>query len=200
MEKMENVISDRQLEIIEAAGKILTNSGVSGLTTKNLAKEMNFSEGAIYRHFTGKEQIIIALLDYLADQIDEVNEQATSRHDSPLGKFEGLFQAQIAFFKNNPHFVVAVFSAGLLEESQQINETIFKIMQVMMKHLLPIMYEGQQQNVFTNKITTEELMNIVMGTFRLQMFKWRISGFQFDIEQSGYNMIESLLTLIKTES
>lgn len=197
---MENVISDRQLEIIEAAGKILTTLGVSGLTTKNLAKEMNFSEGAIYRHFTGKEQIIIALLEYLADQIDEVNQQAVNRYHSPQEKFQGLFQAQIGFFKENPHFVVAVFSAGLLEESQQINETIFKIMQVMMKHLLPIIMAGQQQNVFTNKITTEELLNIVMGTFRLQMFKWRISGFQFDIERSGYNMIESLLTLIKTES
>ena len=58
-------ISDRQLEIIEAAGKILTASGVSGLTIKNLAKEMKFSESAIYRHFTSKEEIIIALLEFL---------------------------------------------------------------------------------------------------------------------------------------
>ena len=42
-------ISDRQLEIIEAAGKILTASGISGLTIKNLAKEMKFSESAIYK-------------------------------------------------------------------------------------------------------------------------------------------------------
>ena len=62
---MTTAISDRQLEIIEAAGKILTTSGVSGLTIKNLAKEMKFSESAIYRHFTSKEEIIIALLEYL---------------------------------------------------------------------------------------------------------------------------------------
>ena len=69
-----------------------------------------------------------------------------------------------------------------------------------MKHLLPVLIEGQQSKEFTNKITTEELMNIVMGTFRLQMFKWRITEFEFDIERTGRNMIESLLTLIKTES
>ena len=45
---MIETISDRQLEIIEAAGKILTASGVSGLTIKNLAREMKFSESAIY--------------------------------------------------------------------------------------------------------------------------------------------------------
>jgi len=51
-------MKERQLEIIEAAGRILTLSGVSGLTIKNLAKEMQFSESAIYRHFTSKEEII----------------------------------------------------------------------------------------------------------------------------------------------
>ncbi len=41
-------LSERQLEIVEAAGRILTSSGVSGLTIKNLANEMKFSESAIY--------------------------------------------------------------------------------------------------------------------------------------------------------
>src|SRR5690606_39390951 len=64
-------ISERQFEIIEAAGLILTTSGVGGLTIKNLAKEMKFSESAIYRHFTSKEEIIVALLEYLANTMDE---------------------------------------------------------------------------------------------------------------------------------
>ena len=65
-------ITPRQLEIIEATGKILTTSGVSRLTIKNLAKEMQFSESAIYRHFESKEEIIIAMLDYLSETMDEL--------------------------------------------------------------------------------------------------------------------------------
>ena len=38
---MEIVLSDRRMEIIEAAGKIMTRSGVSGMTKKNLGREMN---------------------------------------------------------------------------------------------------------------------------------------------------------------
>ena len=64
-------ITPRQLELIEAASRLLTTSGVNGLTIKNLAKEMNFSESAIYRHFSSKEDIILAMLDYLAENIDE---------------------------------------------------------------------------------------------------------------------------------
>lgn len=197
--EMITTISDRQLEIIEAAGKILTNSGVSGLTIKNLAKEMKFSESAIYRHFTSKEEIIIALLDYLAQNMDERYTNAISAKQTPEEKFTTLFQNQFSLFKKNPHFVVAVFSDGLLEESQRINETMLKIMAIKMKHLMPIIIEGQQKKVFTNSITSEELIHIVMGTFRLQMFKWRIANFQFDIERNGHNMIQALLTLIKNK-
>lgn len=39
---MKAAISDRQMEIIEAAGKILIISGISALTIKNLANEVGF--------------------------------------------------------------------------------------------------------------------------------------------------------------
>lgn len=196
---MTTEISDRQLEIIEAAGKILTASGISGLTIKNLAKEMKFSESAIYRHFASKEEIIIALLKYLAESMDERYANAIKSEQSPQEKFEALFQNQFSFFKKHPYFVVAVFSDGLMEESQRINETISKIMAVKMKHLMPIILEGQQKNIFTNAITSDELVHIVMGAFRLQMYKWRVANFQFDIMRNGNNLIQSLLTIIKSK-
>lgn len=191
-------ISDRQMEIIEAAGKILTVSGVGGLTIKNLAKEMKFSESAIYRHFKSKEEIIVVLLEYLAENMDERLGRITSQNQNPEEKFISLFEGQFLFFQKNPHFVAAVFSDGLMEESQKINETILKIMGVKTKHLMPILMEGQKQNVFTNAITAEQMMQIAMGTFRLQMFKWKVSNFQFDIQKSGNSIIQSILTLIKT--
>lgn len=190
-------ITPRQLEIIEAAGKILTVSGVSGLTIKNLAKEMKFSESAIYRHFTSKEEIIIAMLDYVAGVIDQRLNNAILADDGPETKFSAIFQSQFNFFNKNSHFVVAVFSDGLMEESQRINEIINKLMAVMVKHLMPTIMEGQQKGIFTNTVTTDELMSIVMGTFRLLMYKWRIADFQFDIKRNGENMVQSLLTLIK---
>jgi AcrR family transcriptional regulator len=197
---MKRSISDRQLEIIEAAGKILTASGLSGLTIKNLAKEMKFSESAIYRHFESKEAIILTLLEYLAQDMEDRFSRAISMEQSAEEKFITIFKSQFSFFTENPHFVVAVFSDGLIEESQKINEKILRIMSVKMKHLMPIIKEGQNKNVFTNSVSTEDLLNIVMGTFRLQMFKWRVANFDFDIRIKGDHMIESLLILIRNKS
>lgn len=190
-------ISERQFEIIEAAGKILSASGVSGLTIKNLAQAMKFSESAIYRHFESKEEIIVAMLGYLAENMDERLNHVIAREQNPNENLEAIFLNQFAFFSKNPHFVVAVFSDGLMEASPKINEAILRIMQVKMKHLMPVIMQGQQQRFFTNQITTEELIHIIMGSFRLQMFKWRLANFQFDIERQGENMLKAILTIIK---
>jgi AcrR family transcriptional regulator len=190
-------ISSRQLEIIEAAGKILSKSGVSGLTIKNLAQEMQFSESAIYRHFTSKEEIIVALLEYLAEDMDTRLKRVIESSKTPLENFESIFNNQLQFFAQQPHFVVAVFSDGLMEASPKINAAILRIMQVKMMHLMPVLMRGQQEGFFTQALTTEELIHIVMGAFRLQMFKWRIANFQFDIQRQGQNMLQSIILLIK---
>lgn len=190
-------VSERQLEIIESAGKILTQSGLSGLTTKNLAKDIGFSEAAIYRHFGSKEEIILGLLEYLHSSMDKRLEAVCIPTRTPQENFMDLFESQFNFFSKNPHFVVAVFSDGLLEESDKINQAILRLMQVKMKYLLPIIMQGQQQGTFTQAITTEELVHIIMGSFRLQMYKWRIADFKFDIQRQGQNMLQALLTLMK---
>ncbi|MCX6278259.1 MAG: TetR/AcrR family transcriptional regulator [Bacteroidetes bacterium] len=195
---MSKELSDRQVEIIEAASRILTLEGVGGLTIKNLAKEMKFSESAIYRHFTSKEEIIIAMLTFLADSIDQRLSNISGSSD-PEEHFKALFREQFRFFDLHPQFVVAVFSDGLMEETQRINDAILKLMSIKMKHLMPDIMEGQQKGVFTNAITTDEMVHIVMGAFKLQMFKWRTANFQFDLKQSGENMIQSILTLIRTK-
>lgn len=189
-------MKERQVEIIEASGRILTASGVKGLTIKNLAKEMQFSESAIYRHFTSKEAIVVEMLNYLAESMDKRLAKSVQNDGTAGEKLEELFKSQFIFFKKHPHFVVAAFSDGLMEESGRINEAILKIMGVKMKYLMPLILEGQQKGVFTSAITTEALVDIALGTFRLQMFKWRVSNFEFDIVKVGTKMIQSLLELI----
>jgi hypothetical protein len=63
---------------------------------------------------------------------------------------------------------------------------------------MPVILQGQTEGVFSNKITSDQLIHIVMGSFRLQMFKWRMNKFQFDITLKGGEMIHAVLTLIKT--
>ncbi len=189
-------ITDRQLEIIEASGKLLTEKGVSGLTIKNIAKEMEFSESAVYRHFKSKEDIIIAMLNYLAESMHIRLSKICGGNIPAEQKLIEVFQSQLDFFEANPNFVVAVFSDGLFEESEKINEAIQRIMGVNMKNVVPVIAEGQKTGEFIDTMKPEELMHIVMGSFRLQMYKWRVSNMKFDIQTEGKKVIFNLIKLI----
>ena len=192
-------IKERQLEIIEAAGEILTESGLTGLTTKNLAAKMGFSESALYRHFKSKEEIVLTMLKYLAKDMDNRLEKAIAEFERPADKIGALFNNQFTFFKRNPHFLIAIFSDGLLEASQEINLAISKIMGITKKLLIQIIQEGQKQNQFTKLIPAQELAHIIMGSFRLHMLQWRISGFDFDLKLKGNKLMANLLMLMNTK-
>ena len=190
-------IKERQLEIIEAAGKILTESGLAGLTTKNLAAKMGFAESALYRHFKSKEEIIVTMLQYLATDMDKRLTACVAKLDDPVEKLKAVFNNQFDFFQKHPHFLVAVFSEGLLEESKKINAAIMQIMATKRKHLLPIIKQGQLEGIIETSAPAEDIMHILMGSFRLHMLQWRMTEFLFDVKQKGSKLMTSILTLIK---
>jgi TetR/AcrR family transcriptional regulator, fatty acid metabolism regulator protein len=197
MNQASQALSPRQTEIIEAAGIILTESGVGGLTIKNLAKAMQFSEPAIYRHFENKEAIIVGMLQFLAEVTNDRYYLALGGLKDPEERFKVLFKNQFQLFKQHPHFVVAVFSDGLMQESEQINQAILRIMEIKRNYLIPIIKDGQKQLQFTNTVPADALAHIVMGAIRLHMFKWRATHFELDIEKEGKKLVTHLLQLIK---
>ena len=192
-----NDISNRQLEIIEVSGKILIEKGIKGLTTKTVASEMNFSESAIYRHFKSKEEILVALLSLLKQNMNKRLTEEIKPQNSAKENFKAVFASQFNYFKRNPHFVVAVLSEGLLDESEEIKRIVLQIMQNKMQILANILAQGKQNNEFNTEISTEDLLPIILGVFRFQMLKWKLSGFQYDIALEGNKTIDNLLILIQ---
>lgn len=194
---MSKNITDRQIEIIEASGKILMEKGILGLTTKNLAQKMNFSESALYRHFKDKEAIISLLISYLSDNITLRFENIVNHGINPEEKFIELFRSQFLFFKANPHFLIIILSDGLMDNSEEIKAQIFKLMQTNAKTFKQIITEGQKAKTFNPEIDAEYLVHFTMGSFRLQMLKWKLANFSFDIEKQGMKTMINLISLFK---
>ncbi|MCF8246929.1 MAG: TetR/AcrR family transcriptional regulator [Saprospiraceae bacterium] len=196
-------IKDRQLEILEAAGALLNEQGIGGLTTKNLAKKVGFSESALYRHYGSKEEIIAALLQYLYDRIKERLPAIVAGPDvPPAERLRQLFGSHLDFRSAHPHFLTAVFSDGMLKYSPAVYEGIMQLMSVMRNAVGSIVDEGQKSGDFTTEIPAEELSHILIGSFRLLMLRWRISDFGFDVKIAGSQHVENLILLIskKTET
>lgn len=192
-------IKPRQLEIIEATGKILTESGVNGLTIKKLANEMKFSESAIYRHFDSKEEILLTMLKYLNGNITQILKSLTATPDVETD-FRTVFKRITTYFQENPYYVVVIFSEGLLDESKKVRDAIMSLIYLMMNHMRSIIQRGQQSGKFIDSITADELAQIVLATYKQQMFTWRFQNFEFNIKDSIETIVSTLLDILKNHS
>lgn len=189
-------ITQRQEEIIEAAAKILIQSGVGGLTIKNIAKAMQFSESAIYRHFQSKEDIIVAMLEFVLNRLD-VKSFAGLHSNTASKVLQAIFNVHFSYFKEHPYLAIAIFSDGLLEESDRINDKISALMYSRKLILEPITKKGQDSGELTSTILAEDMVHILMGSVRLLIYQWRMSHFEFDIQERGNHLIDSILKVLK---
>ncbi|MFN8350072.1 MAG: TetR/AcrR family transcriptional regulator [Flavobacteriales bacterium] len=189
-------IKPRQLEIIEAAGQLVTEDGFAALTTKRLAERMHFTEAALYRHFKSKEEILVTMLHHLAENIDERLGRVADEHTDPVERVRAMFDSQFTYFQKNPQYLMAIFATGMLEASHGIDTGIERIMVAKRRHLLNAIKDGQRSGDFTSDHSAETLSHILMGTFRLHMLQWRMSARSFDVRRKGMALIAATLDLI----
>lgn len=157
---------------------------------------MQFSEGAIYRHFSSKEEIIIMMLKYLKTNISKILSNLTKTGDVEKD-FVIFFTRLSLYFKENPYFVVTVFSEGLMDESDKINNEISGLMALTSSHLEQILQEGQKQGTFIQSVASSDLTMISLATFKLHMFNWKFNKFKFNLTENIGKMSASLLALLR---
>jgi AcrR family transcriptional regulator len=54
---------NRRSEILRAAEMLMHSRGLSGVTTREISKEVGCSEGALYFHFKGRLELLLAMLE-----------------------------------------------------------------------------------------------------------------------------------------
>ena len=54
---------NRRSDILRAAEKLMRSRGLSGVTTRQISREVGCSEGALYVHFKGRLELLLAMLE-----------------------------------------------------------------------------------------------------------------------------------------
>ena len=189
-------ITPRQIEIIAAAGQLISEDGYAKLTTKRLAERMQFSEAALYRHFASKAEILVKMLELLTASVQERMEAVSEREEMPDKRLRAMFDSHFTYFKEHPEYLMAIFATNFMEPSPAIDTAIQNLMEVMHKHLRVVVGDGQAAGTFIRAIPTDMLVHIVMGTFRLHMLQWRMTGKRTDVKRTGNKLIDAVLTVI----
>ena len=195
---MTEELSDRQKQIIDVSLELIAENGIQGLTIKNLAKKIGFSESAIYRHYENKIQILVAILNFFKENTENLFTSGLNVEGDSLSKINHLLYNQFRIFSASPSLVAVIFSEELFRNEAILVAKVSEIMNNNFNALNGIIATGQENGELRNDIETAHLSVIVMGALRLFVKQWQMSNYAFDLAQKGDELSNSIkLLLIK---
>jgi len=195
---MEN--TPRQQEIINAAIKIIAQKGFQELTTKHLAEEVGVSEAALYRHFESKTDLIHKILEYFQDLAHQAMGSIHSEIQDPLEQIKAFVMNRYRLFKENPDLAKVMFSEEIFQNDRSLAEHNLTIMHIHRDQLLKSIRIAQKQNKIRNDLEAIQLFRIIIGSMRLLVTQWQLCGYEFELEQEGKKLWQTIKKIIIKES
>jgi AcrR family transcriptional regulator len=87
----------RRAEIVAAVLHLAATQSPAHITTGDIAGELGFTQGAVFRHFPSKDAIWLAVLEWVDAELIAALERAAQEGRTPLDGLERVFMAHIRF-------------------------------------------------------------------------------------------------------
>ncbi len=79
-----------QQEIVESARRIISAKGIENLTIRQIARDPKLTDGALYRHFKSKKEIISLLIDDIEKTLLDTIDDAAKMSGEPCEKLKNI--------------------------------------------------------------------------------------------------------------
>ncbi len=183
----------RQVELTDAALRIVATKGIAALTTRSLAAEVGLSTGAIFRHFASLD----ALLDAVVARVEAVLEATYPAAElPPVERLARFVESRSTAVGNqlgilrlvlSEQFLLALPKGGSARLSACVDKT--------RAFVLECLRQGQDAGELRADLSAESLVPIVMGT--VQMLALSPSKAR-QRDAPAHAVLGSLLALLRT--
>ncbi len=181
----------RSEQIVDAAIELLADGGIAALTIKNLADAVGVTEPALYRHFKGKVDILVAILNRLRTDIEKLFEESWDHGENVLDHIQAVWSRILQHFATQPSMASVVFSEEMFRHDPRLSEHVSCIMDVVREHLLALVRSKKGRQACRQDVPAKDLVHVIMASLRFIVTRWRLSGHAFDLEKEGF-VINSL--------
>jgi len=180
-EKNMTPLTSRQQEIVWSAIYLIDEKGIQGLTIKNLAARMKFTEAAIYRHFKSKGAILSAIIDMFKHQTKQIIHEKKQSTDATLDILENTLITFNKTFSENPAIVSVIFAEEIFQNETSLKAHLMDIIEANEDFFQSIIEQGQKKGEIRNDVDAQQIAVSILGTFRLIVKKWKLNGFKYSL-------------------
>ncbi len=153
----------RQKEIKAAVFDIIVKEGIKSISTKNLSKYTGLSEGAIFRHFKSKRDIISSIID------DVSNDMLGQLHDVAYGNLapnKRLFQficSNIKYLTEHNGITILLFTEASHANDLEMMKKLNHIFNMQRELVGKIITDGIREGLWSKNISVDDVTLFYMG-------------------------------------
>jgi TetR/AcrR family transcriptional regulator len=110
----------RKLQILQALAEMLEQPKGEKITTAALAKRLDVSEAALYRHFASKAQMFEGLIEFIESSVFGLINQIAEREERGVDQAHAILQMLLGFAANNPGMTRVLIGDALVNEDERL--------------------------------------------------------------------------------
>lgn len=171
---LEDVLGKRKADIVAATLKLADTAGMRGLTTKKIAQEVGFVEGALYKHVKSKGDLL-ALVFEVAEQVyydifKEIEKKKLAADDA----LREWFRCGIAYLEEFPGLYRILFSDELYGEYKELFDKFKEFTGTMRDGFEKIIRRGIRERVFRDVARPDLVALLYLGVVHNSLTIWNL--------------------------
>jgi len=182
----------RKQEIMDAARKLIIKKGSEHLTVRRIAKEVNITEAAIYRHFKSKREILSFLVKNMGDSmLNEVN-RTKAVDDYSLETLHTMLRNHLSKIEQRRGISFQVIAEIISLGDKGLNREVFQIIEEYVDRLKALLEEGARKGVIRTDIEMRNCALLLFGMIQGLVNIWALSNYTFDLDET-YSSLWAIL-------
>ncbi len=153
----------RKEEIKLAVLKIIRTEGIKSISTKNLAKYTGISEGAIFRHFKSKRDIIISIIDDVANDMIGNLKEIASNNSKPDKRLFQFLCSNISYLTEHNGITILLFTEASHANDVEMKDKLKHIFNSQRELVAGIISDGIEQGIWDKHVSIEAVTLLYMG-------------------------------------
>ena len=168
--------AERRAVTVEAVLELAGNQNPSKITTAAIAKHMNVTQGALFRHFPSKDAIWEAVLEWVAERLLAQTGESARDIESPLAAMEAMFMSHVEFAAEHPGMPRMVFSELQRAEPTPAKRMVQTLLQRYGKRLHGLIEKGKANGELSAALDTEAAAMLFIGTIQGLVMQALVAG------------------------
>ncbi len=172
----------RQAEIIATVVALAAELNPADVTTTDIAKAMNVTQGALFRHFSNKEAIRLAVIDWVETQLMTRLGDAQASAPDVVSGLEAMFLAHVRFIREFPGVPRLVFAELQQPDSSPVRQRVQQIMRRYRQMLAETLGKAKAAQLISPDVDTEAASALFLGAIQGLVMQSMLGGASSDAE------------------